>query len=544
MRLWWTVGGCEVEAPRGEGPGLHVRVDEADEPTQTELERPIPYELEETFTGLRDRLKIDAALLRPELLDAARTADLRHVVILKERGKATLDGALWPGSIVLETKGAKSPIWPKGLLWSKKVPRSRTRKMSTERGKILLHTAGDAIAVTCLYTGIIALFRGGSMSPSLLRMPLEPGLRVRAAATDLGVLVAVSRSSGRGALLHYADDGTILGKRELAGIVRALPTSRDQVVVLTHPEGGSPARLQLLQLGDPALADVPQDGDSGAPRATDLGFAATALAIADDGRLAVFDGRTLQCGHVSPEGLSLGAPIPLLGDEPHAQEPCPEPGPEPEPESKPELEPTPEPGSELEPSPEPEPTSNPDPNTDQEQESAPEPGAAVPGQAPTARARQLDSPPALGLGVDGPPAPGWVGEASRPFELTLRLRSLGRASQGLVVEAGGEALARGLVQIIELSAAGHACTFEPSDAGMRRATLPELPIPAGIRDPEEASTSPEEVQQRSAALAATHIEIVIRALGIRRGNGLLALRVGPLGSAAPQLRRLRPVTIR
>ncbi len=698
MRLWWTVGGCEIEAPIGESPGLHLRVDDAGRLTSTALDRPSQRPEEEPFGGLADRLEIDAALLRPELLDAVRTPKRHHIVLLNERGKATLDGALWPGSIPLDTKGAKSPTWPKKLLWKKKAPRSRTRKMSTERGQILLHAYGDAIAVTCRYTGIVAVFRGGSMTPSLLRMPLEPGLRLRASATARGVLVAASKASGRGAIVHYADDGAVLGKREFTGLLRALPTSESRALVLTQgDDGDGSARLHLIDLGAHPLPDLPRPAEDQRSASVELGFAATALAVADDGRFAATDGLTLRRGRIDGDTLALGDPLDLRGESmtpgaaaddeqtapdasPSAHAPAPkaddtsaEPDPppcaEPEPDggteanpdagagvdadatadatAEPTAEPTADPTADVAadidadeltvkddasphasatppaesggdadasptsvhppdadvprpedaaphtssdaprpeaqadasadpkpatdapvdaPAPDPDPSTDApavatdedaeaghiaDPAPDPDSDSSPNSDPDRPhGDAPPAARREghaaeeaaptlaplLDGPPALGLGIGGPPAPGWGGEAPRPFTITLRLRSTGRAAEGLEIEVGGEALTRGLVQLIEVVADDHSGAFLPSEAGMRRATLPGLAIPPGVDLDVDAPTS--------RALADSHVEVTIRAQAIRRGSGLLALRVGVLGSPAAKLRRLRPVTIR
>ncbi|MEZ4384975.1 MAG: hypothetical protein R3A79_26835 [Nannocystaceae bacterium] len=153
--------------------------------------------------------------------------------------------------------------------------------------------------------------------------------------------------------------------------------------------------------------------------------------------------------------------------------------------------------------------------------------------------------PSFGLAIGGAPAGGWIGAAGKEFELTLRIRSAGRASRGVRVVAGGEALTRGLVQLVAIVGDGTRVAFGPSEAGMRRADLPAMAIPAGLLHPIEPAPTTEDARASAeSALAASHVELRVVARGVRSGSALLTLSVSALGSSASPLRRIRPLTIR
>ncbi|MCA9662502.1 MAG: hypothetical protein KC486_29450, partial [Myxococcales bacterium] len=304
MRLWWSEGGCELEAPADGVTGVHVTIDASGASTLRDLGRPSPTRGEEPFTGLRDRVEIAAAMVRPEIIDAARLPDGRVAALLDDGGKASLgiaarllDGASWPDALVLATKGSRSVAWPKGLLWSKKAPRSRARKMSTKRGELCLRAAAGALAVTCQYTGIAAIFRDGSATPTLLRLPMGPGVRLHAVPTALGVLITVATDDGAGAVIHVDDDGTILGQRAVHAPLPALPTADRRAVLFVGDETGGSGRLHLLR-----LPDLAAEGPS-----VHIGFPAKSLALAENGRIALADPERLVRGILGEDGLTLGA---------------------------------------------------------------------------------------------------------------------------------------------------------------------------------------------------------------------------------------------
>ncbi|MCA9661910.1 MAG: hypothetical protein KC486_26460, partial [Myxococcales bacterium] len=138
-----------------------------------------------------------------------------------------------------------------------------------------------------------------------------------------------------------------------------------------------------------------------------------------------------------------------------------------------------------------------------------------------------------------------LGTAGKEFELTLRIRSTGRASRGIRLAAGGEALARGLVQLVAIVGDGTRVAFGPSEAGMRRADLPAMAIPSGVVHPFAPAPATDAARAAAeSALAASHVEIRVVARGIRPGGALLTLSVSALGSSAPPLRRIRPLNIR
>ncbi|MEZ4384974.1 MAG: hypothetical protein R3A79_26830 [Nannocystaceae bacterium] len=278
--------------------------------TLRDLGRPTTARGEEPFTGLRDRVAIAGAMVRPEIIDAVRLADGRVAALLDDGGKARLgvadrllEGADWPGAVALATKGSRSVAWPKGLVWPKKAPRSRGRKMSTKRGELSLRAGAGALAVTCQYTGIAAIFRDETQAeaPILLRLPMGPGVRVHAVPTALGVLITVATDDGAGAVIHVDDEGTILGQRSVHAPLPALPTAdRRAVLFVADADGGG--RLHLLR-----LPDLAAEGPS-----VHIGFPAKALALAADGRIALAAPDRLVRGILGEDGLTLGAAVDLM----------------------------------------------------------------------------------------------------------------------------------------------------------------------------------------------------------------------------------------
>ncbi|MCB9703794.1 MAG: hypothetical protein H6711_17995 [Myxococcales bacterium] len=717
MRLWWQDGACAIEIPTDDG-GVRVIIDADGEPRRQELAQP-PHRRElEPFAGLADAAAIEAADARSELIDAVRLPDGPIAALAAEGGKAILvvGDALagpWSASVELTTKGATSVTWPKGLVWSGKAPRSRARKMVPVRGALRLSAGADALAVTCLHTGVVALFRGLAGAPALLRLPIEDDVRLYATPTATGVLITLIKDEGPAALVHCADDGTILGQRAAFGAAPALVAAGRAVLVEHDAAEGD--QVHLLRLPDLAAAS---------PSAA-LPLRARLAALGDDGHLALSDGAALIRGVLDEEGLTLAPPVDLLslktdrmeededesaavaadeGEAPadegegasdevaapavegegaadeveneslvDASEPpadegervteveaaadevasqeaqvedteqrldepaelsaaTPEPevedaGAPPEPshggaaDTTPAVEPdvtadshdAPEAAAvvvaetratadDVEPAPktaeaadeaptpaaspthtegaivEPEVTAEAEVATDASAEPTPTPltVATTPAAKPPAQqlplpkhtpppppgppATPTDAPragelselplrssaaPAIAVALGGPPTPGWQARVGAPYELTLRLRSVGRASRGLRVAIGGEAIARGLVQLLEVEGNGQVVEFALGESGMRTAVLPALALPAGVLVPfEPPPITASEERAAAEALAASHIEVIVRCRGIRPGSGFLTLAVAALGSAAAPLRWLRPISVR
>ncbi|MEZ4451598.1 MAG: hypothetical protein R3B09_19155 [Nannocystaceae bacterium] len=173
------------------------------------------------------------------------------------------------------------------------------------------------------------------------------------------------------------------------------------------------------------------------------------------------------------------------------------------------------------------------------------PAPAVDPPAPTHPGfRAAETEPRLALPLGQAPVPPWTATIGRSCELLVLLRSTGRASAGVKISVGGEALARGLVDLQAIVSADGPAALVASVAGMRVTEAKALEIPAGLHEPLEPTVITDEDQQAAdEALSGTHFRVLIRGRGVRPGGGLLTVVVAPLDGGTPPVRLIRPVSV-
>lgn len=147
---------------------------------------------------------------------------------------------------------------------------------------------------------------------------------------------------------------------------------------------------------------------------------------------------------------------------------------------------------------------------------------------------EIVAPPKLGLAT-AIATPRWELKANEDTRLDFIVTNLGGAVTGLYVHADGDALKNGLIKFTKFESGLEQATFEDAPTSTR-AELPHVTVNAAKED--------RNPKTKVAKLLPTTINISITIKGLRPGDGLLMIRVGPLEGSAGSALQGKSVAVR
>jgi hypothetical protein len=137
----------------------------------------------------------------------------------------------------------------------------------------------------------------------------------------------------------------------------------------------------------------------------------------------------------------------------------------------------------------------------------------------------------------------WTLASGSDLRMTMRVRSAGKASRGVMVEVGGAAVTAGLVKGGRAKVGAYEAELV-HDGPVARAVLPAVEVPQGIDYPYDPKPDNENAKVRARALMGeTHFTVEVVVVGAKVGSGLLSVAISVPKSTAAPLKRIRPVTV-
>jgi hypothetical protein len=334
------------------------------------------------------------------------------------------------------------------------------------QGSVRLRANAFGVVATSTYSGIVVVLEPDSLKPRcVLRLPTQAETTLSAIATREGVLVAVVVEGRQSALLHLSPSGEVLGS-----------------VAKFGKEAAHALKGPLLLSDDRALLTQGQSGtDAFEVRLPELKATKLKLELADRAELLAY----AQASSTTP------AAVAAFGD----------PATPPHKWALARLEPKAKGVTRT------------DLATPDLREPTAPPGLSAPAGAPRASGQ-----PTLALmaKVGG----GWTCAREADLLLNLVVSSAGGRVRGIYVELGGPALASGLV-----GAGAVTCGSEVTAFALRgtaaRCEIPATMMDAGFLPPPSGKGHPPPPPNPS-------LELQVSLRGLKAGQGLLTVRVGPL----------------
>ena len=207
------------------------------------------------------------------------------------RGPVTLDGE-WPSVIDISNLQPERVAWPAGVIW-KKGDKSMYEMADTNGVGVsssfipTLECNRFGTAVASVGSGAIVVVRPESRVPDFsFQVPSQEEAAIYACPTEAGVLVTVIVDGQDSAYLHIAEDGSILGHREVQSGIPALALKAGFLIY-----DNASSKIELVDQSLKTLTSL------------DMPWPAIESASAEDGAtFALADADHILRGHVNAKG--------------------------------------------------------------------------------------------------------------------------------------------------------------------------------------------------------------------------------------------------
>lgn len=257
------------------------------------------------FSHLSGR-RLDEVLAEQQkatVLDAVALDDIRIAAVIqkgRKRPRLVTGKATGPSELDLELAGDGTRVkWPKGLIWKKSPPFSRSKVFAGAKPRgVRVHASAHGIGIAASTSGHVAVVRPKEEDFAfVLSVPGQDEARFDAIPTAEGVLVTIVLEGRYGAVLHLDESGEVIGKWPDRFALGCFPAAivADNRVLVSDPDQDVLALLAL-----PDLEEIQRVG---------MTDGIVEAAVAPDGRhLALADTAHLYTGMVVGDRIVIDEP--------------------------------------------------------------------------------------------------------------------------------------------------------------------------------------------------------------------------------------------
>lgn len=257
------------------------------------------------FSHLNGR-RLDEVLAGQEkatILDVVALDDVRIAAAIQQgrkRPRLVTGKAAGPYDLDLELAGDGTRVqWPKGLIWKKSPPFSRSKVFSGDKPRgVRIHASAHGIGVAASGSGHVAVVRPKEEEFAfILSLPCQDEARFDAFPTAEGVLVTIVLDGKQGTVLHLSESGEVIGRWPDKFTLGCFPASivADNRVLVSDPD-----QNVLVLLALPDLEEIQR---------VEMTDGIIEAAVAPDGRhLALADTAHLYTGMVVGDRIVIDQP--------------------------------------------------------------------------------------------------------------------------------------------------------------------------------------------------------------------------------------------